>query len=296
MDMSGIVLIRDKYDDLRSVSDNLFMAARDGKAHLVDVKDNPVGNVEFRRWFLGKRKLLVEEEENSWCFIDYAGQKTGDKSFYNMESNAYLSVESDYVDLMGLLHSLDIKDDGIGGYTLGMTAKECVEKTDEEVGYDGETYITTRLDLKTCKADVTVAFPEAIHQIKKWKDGYRYHTAFLLTEPRPDYVRLVIRNEKKLNDKGDMLFETMKSYMKAFGKRLIREDKDVQVYDQGGGIAMTVLKNRKEDGVLVIYIGAADRSFDRVDEEAPSYMEDSVVVVEEVIEVDSVIADSAVAW
>ena len=280
MNMAGDMLIRDKYGDMAAVSDNLYVVARDDDdCNLVDEKDNPVGNMTFKSiGFYGDRKILVEEEENSYCFIDHAGRKTGDETFYNVgvvSSGLSMVVESDYIDLIGLLHSLDIKKGGIGDFSLGMTAVQLVKLVDgdrEPQNYVDEYAIRRSYRNKEdVPIDIVAGCPETIgHEIlidyaKWWGEGdddyyiKQEHTGeYEYTETSVDYVALVFRDEGNLKGMSDQLFDAARSYLNTYGLRVTHDAEGELMYDSGKGNVIAVLKAKVGKGI-VLYVGTGDR-------------------------------------
>ena len=272
MNMAGDMLIRDKYGDMEAVSDNLYVVTReDDDCYLVDEKDNPVGNVSFKSVPMnGDRKILVEEEENSYCFIDHAGRKTGDKTFYNVgvvSGVLSMFVESDYIDLTGLLDTLHIRKDGIDKFSLQMSAMECAQQTYKKdcSDYENTSSISTVRHLKSCEMDLTVSFPENVCQLgfsfEYWQGKYQEVYGDKFTATRPECVVLSFRNTGKLKGKADLLFEAAKPYIKKLGKRVTRDEDNVLICEQGSGRVAAVLKNKNENNVI-LYIGAVDRFFE----------------------------------
>lgn len=280
MNMAGDMLIRDKYGVMVAASDNLYVVARDDDdCNLVDEKDNPVGNMTFKSiGFYGDRKILVEEEENSYCFIDHAGRKTGDKTFYNVgvvSGVLSMFVESDYIDLIGLLHSLDIKKGGIGDFSLGMTAVQLVKLVDgdrEPQNYVDEYAIRRSYRNKEdVPIDIVAGCPETIgHEIlidyaKWWGEGdddyyiKQEHTGeYEYTETSVDYVALVFRDEGKLKGMSDQLFDAARSYLNTYGLRVTHDAEGELMYDSGKGNVIAVLKAKVGKGI-VLYVGTGDR-------------------------------------
>lgn len=280
MNMAGDMLIRDKYKLMMSVSDNLYIAERDvDECYLVDAKDNRVGSLTFKKGIsFGDRKILVQEEDGSFCFIDHAGRKTGDDISY-LESarigGGWGDVESDYIDLIGLLHSLDIKKGGIGDFSLGMTAVQLVKLVDgdrEPQNYVDE-YALRRSyrNKEDVPIDVVAGCPETIgHEIlidyaKWWGEGdddyyiKQEHTGeYEYTETSVDYVALVFRDEGKLKGMSDQLFDAARSYLNTYGLRVTHDAEGELMYDSGKGNVIAVLKAKVGKGI-VLYVGTGDR-------------------------------------
>lgn len=272
MNMAGDMLIRDKYGDITAVSDNLYVVARDGDdCNLVDEKDNPVGNMTIKSvMFYGDSKILVEEEENSYCFIDHAGRKTGDKTFYDVgvvSSGLSMVVESDYIDLTGLLDTLNIRKDGIDKFSLQMSAMECAQQTYKKdcSDYENTSSISTVRYLNSCVMELVVSFPEDVCQTgitfaPDWYGNYQEVYGDKFTTTRPECVALSFRNTGKLKGKADLLFEAAKPYIKKLGKRVTRDEDNVLICELGSGRVAAVLKNKKGNNVI-LHIGAVDRFF-----------------------------------
>lgn len=273
MNMAGDMLIRDKYGEMMAVSDNLYVVCRgDDDVNLVDEKDNLVGNMTFKSvMFNGDRKILVEEEENSYCFIDHAGRKTGDKTFYNVSvvsGGLSMVVKSDYIDLTGLLDTLNIRKDGIDKFSLQMSAMECAQQTYKKdcSDYENTSSISTVRYLNSCVMELVVSFPEDVCQTgitfaPDWYGNYQEVYGDKFTTTRPECVVLSFRNTGKLKGKADLLFEAAKPYIKKLGKRVTRDEDNVLICELGSGRVAAVLKNKNENNVI-LYIGAVDRFFE----------------------------------
>lgn len=144
-------------------------------------------------------------------------------------------VESDYVDMEGLIASMDITADGIGGFNLSMYAKEVVEKaglsTDpEDWCYKSiveiSEYMNDRIkninDIAHCR--VAVHFPGSIGDYDLNYDysyGYGYYgnytSSYKWNSVHPDFFMFNMDEDKKMHGKTRDFYTLLCAHFKKMG-------------------------------------------------------------------------------
>lgn len=230
MSLAGDMLLRDKYDGFSYFMKGAYAVGRDGKVRLVDVKDNPVGTMEFEDVLplAGEDKILAEREDNEWIFLDNKGQRVGDKMFYALsDGTGDLVVESDYVNFTALLDSLHITPEGLGPFRLGMTAKACAAQTERKECTDylqseGGTVIETIRFLDACEFSFAAGFKENICQVKTqrkvtyvygWPYAYEEPVGYRFANARPLMLLAKVYGGR-LSGRTEGFLKAMKKYAK----------------------------------------------------------------------------------
>ena len=275
MGMDGHVLIRDKYKGFSYFMKEAYIVERDGKLRLVDVKDNPIGNMEFEDVVAlgGEDKVLVEREEGEWVFLDNKGQRVGDKLFYAISDDiGDPVVESDYVDFNAVIDSLHITKEGLGPFTLAMSAKACAALTENKLCTDylnaePPNLIMTGRYIDRFGIGFIAAFGENVCQDKTrteyttlygWSYSYEVPDGYRFTRTRPDFLMAEVSGGR-LTGRMDDLFDAMKDYAKGKKWKVVSEKDGLMVWNIGG-MRLGVVLVAPEDGEDALSVALGDKT------------------------------------
>lgn len=271
MSLAGDMLLRDKYDGFSYFMKGAYAVARDGKVRLVDVKDNPIGTMEFEDVLplAGEDKILAEREDNEWIFLDNKGQRVGDKMFYALsDGTGDPVVESDYVNFTALLDSLHITPEGLGPFRLGMTAKACAAQTERKACTDypqseGGNFIVDVRDLGFCKISFAAVFDEYVCQLRTkrkvtyvygWPYAYDEPVGYRFTNTRPAALLLEIYGGR-LDGRGQELFKALKAHAETNKWTVEGEKENAILVNVGKGNLLLFRRNDSDGGDMIMFLG-----------------------------------------
>ena len=275
-DMEGKVLIRAKYDLMSSDGKGRFMAyTLKDKEHYtysmkyIDLEGNAIGDETYQSGegfsLFGGKNTFVNESENSWIIINDKGEELKhlpDMVAVNTGTGDYV-IESDYVDIEGLVKSMKISKDGISDFKLSTPAIEAVnisaQKNEHEwydkehaqndpYWYDYKNHTEYTVTVCEVPVEVSVLYPENISH-KTYREetvidyvGYYntyYHienipTGYAFTNESPIAVSAKVeRYGGAMRGKIRSLFKSVSAKLKTLGS--VEQENDAAIVVKLGG-------------------------------------------------------------
>lgn len=133
MDMSGEVILKAKYKKLNFLTDNLLAACGEDENsfYLINIKGEKISDNGYEQIISinhDSKLFLAQISDEHWTFIDHKGneKKIETNISYLGELTGESSVMSDYIDLDGLINSLELSTNGFLGLTLELNPESAI--------------------------------------------------------------------------------------------------------------------------------------------------------------------------
>ena len=308
-DLKGEVILRNKYDHLWFTENkDRLIAERDNEYTLINLEGDQIGEDKYERlWDLDNDHFAGRLNSHIWIIIDANGKEIGDPNVDIYDIGGYYNldyIESDYVNIEGLVSSIGITKDGIDKLTFSSSAadvikhKETAEDNSHELYYyKGNTYISYCKDfgVKGANIYVTVRFNnEVVKAItEKRKKTYSYYSGVFRTESwyyedvvvgyeytraKPVSYSVWFQNKGKLNGKLDIIYDRLCSLASSQGNVKKKTDNAIIVNTDGSNY-ITVSKH--DDNITLENGNSTTFLYSLSDLE---YYDEDAVVVESVAE------------
>ncbi len=266
-DLKGETLIRAKYDMLAFDTDGLLVAVtKDYKeVKFVDYEDNAIGKDTYTMLGalfsdLDNQHALVTVSDTQWALIDRKGEqleKLPDMVNVSMETGDNY-VESDYVDIAGLLAALNITERGIDGIDFNTAPQTAVAKLADRLNdrttpyhYDYTQSLTYTKEVKNAKSTISVNYPGYLsRQTYKTKyvvdfsyGGYQWGhnenvpTGYVWNAIKPASFSASFDGDGKLRGKLRLVYNSLSTRFKAYGRTVKENNSAVVVALRNGKTA-----------------------------------------------------------
>lgn len=268
MNMKKETVIRAKYDGLVSDGCGEYIAVEDDRFFILDDKDERVNEEKYDLLIPSLDGKHYFAQTGKYCTVITADGKEVKgvpdiNDIYINEGDQY--VESDYVDMEGLIASMDITADGIGGFNLNMYAKEVVERagksTDPEdwcykfqVGISE--YMNDRIkninDIADC--EMAVHFPGTIGDYDLNYDysygyyyGYygNYTRSYKWNSVHPDCFSFNMENNRKMHGKTRDFYTLLCAHFKKMGTEVKHNENAMLLRLNNGKGALVIFEDDK---------------------------------------------------
>lgn len=177
---------------------------------------------KFVSSFFNGKYAIVKPNQSQAYIIDKSGNKVDEfpELFDISLSEGDYAVESDWVDLQGLIDAFDISDEGIFGITLNTQPKDAVKIVsdlgliDKKAGIEPDLYKSkTKLILEKTVFGITgkICIDYATNMGKQWD------------KCTPNSIRIRIPNEHRMHGKLHKLYQSLCQKIKSTGAVIVED-------------------------------------------------------------------------
>lgn len=236
MGFDGESLIRAKYDILMCLDENIFAAysEKDGnyEAKIINKDDEKISENTYQRIlpFAGDC-AFAKVSDKEWVVIDRNGKEEKDApDIADMEFHLAEYVQSDYVDLDGIIDALDIKATSLYGIGFTSTPLDALRKKaaneSYEVSLDPSGYTYTRdvaFNKTICKANVSMSWMFDA-EMSSWNYDYDYNFTYAWNAVNPLFMAFKVDcSDSQMKGKEKDLVEVIVDKFKTLGGSVVKQ-------------------------------------------------------------------------